>query len=851
MKRIKANLLPFVAALAVGCSAAGANSGGAPSGAGGRQSGSGGSMSAGGFAGGKADAGMVVTSDAGSARDGAVEKVTSNLGADAISFNWDSLTCVGCGATGGAGPGGSSGAAGGAGASGTGQPSGGGGAPGVGGASAAGGRTGPGGSVGTGGAMAGSGGVPGTGGSKVTGGSTGAGLGGAGEGGAVGAGGQTTSGADAASPPSDASTVAADARSDLATADAGADARIADAAGPPPDARGPDGADALVPCEAQIVSVVPTTPWLGRLVAGKNTRVVLRAEITSGALPAGTPWNWQATWKGMPLSVSAVGQSDLAAAAFAIASPGDYTFRATAGACQATVSASAVAADICPACDTSVIVSAAAPAAANLPVQSGPVSLLGSSPFDQSDVVLAHGVSVRVSPSVGTSLVRSYVRITDLAGALVVDGLADPNAGGFSGQLLAVAQDQQKSVLRYDVLVVPMDSSGADTVNATAPQLFQNLTASGISGSFALAGGVSLTGTATSVDGTPISDVRVMMSNQNPAASSQTPDLLFSSLGRSDDQGKFSFHVQKGTYWVSFSPPVGSGLAEATGSSSIAVVGDSTLALQWDGSPTATLAVKVVDASGGPLSGGASVRVTSSQSRQVGSLTVTPAGGQSASQAANGNVEVEGTTDTDGNVAFSGLPANASYDLLLIPAQPGANAATTTASVTLAAGGTSVALPLSPQASIVGKLQAPTSGLPAPSSWASVSIVAYDRGGDAPESPRVAAVNADGSFVVGVTPGRPYVLLAVPAGGSGYARTFVGPGPLEASEFTITQALLASMTWKATVMDEYQVGSADTALQVFCGESWPNCVDPAVPLAETTSDGSGAFSLALPDPSSR
>ena len=104
---------------------------------------------------------------------------------------------------------------------------------------------------------------------------------------------------------------------------------------------------------------------------------------------------------------------------------------------------------------------------------------------------------------------------------------------------------------------------------------------------------------------------------------------------------------------------------------------------------------------------------------------------------------------------------------------------------------------------------------------------------------------------MGVSPGRPYAVLAEPDVSTGLARTFVGPGLLRSSEFTITQKVQATMAWTAVVMDESQNGLSETALQVFCHTSWPNCIDSTIPLAETTSQDGGAFQLALPDPATR
>jgi hypothetical protein len=850
MKSIAPVCLLVLAPLAAGCMGASDSAAGVGrSDAGVAYSGGAGGMAAGsgGSTGWKADAGTFPASDASATQDGSREAVPSNLTGDAASFNWDTYSCPGCGAVGGTPSSGTQGSGGGPGGSGSGGGSrGGGGASAPGGGSGAAGTTSSGGRSGSGGSI-GLGGFSGPGGSSALGGSTSA----------TGAGG--SSGRDAGSLPSADATPPRDGNisgSDLPPFSP--DLRAAEAGGAVDggaiylpdtgaDSRGSDVVDTQPACVAQIVPLVPALARLNRLVAGPNTKVVLRAEVVSGALPSGIPWSWEETWESSLLSPAAIGQQDPAAALFVIANPGTYTFRATAGACQATVSGYAVAANACGPCDSSVIVRAAPPATIAVPVQAGSMTLLGVSPFDQNNIILSPGVPVLVAPSAGSRMVNSYVRINDLQGGLVVDGLADPRAGGLAAQLLAL--DSNRSVLKYDVLVVPFDGSDGETAGATAPQLFQGLEPSSINGSFPLVGGVTLTGSTVASAGQPVSDVRVMLSNQDPTSAQQRPDLLFSSVGRSDAQGSYTLHVQKGTYWASFSPPPGMGLAEALGTAAVTIAGDASLAFQWDRATTATLALIVVDAVGVALPG-VSVRLSSFQSRSVGTLTLTSAGGAVVRQPANGNVQIEGTTDTAGAIVFPGLPADAAYDLLLVPATQGAYAATTTTSLMLGAGGTSTVVQLRPQATIHGQLSVRASGAPA-LDFASVKIVAYDRSVDSPEAPRAMMAAPDGSFAFGATPGRPYVLLAVPGVGSGYARTFVGPGPVEASEFVITQPLLGSMEWRAAVMDERQYGLAETALQIFCDVSWPNCVDPAVPLAETTSDANGFFDLALPDPSSR
>lgn len=776
----------------------------------------------------KSDGGFVLSPDAARPSDASAEAVKANLTTDAITFNWDTHLCSGCSNGGGGGAGGGSTAT-----PGSGGTSGGTGAKDAGGVIGMGGATvrsdasvGFGGSA-AGGAMAGSGGRP-------AGGSTGGGAGGA-------AGGNIDAGAAGDAARSDASW-----QTDLPAlpnADAAPDVVISTDSGVgAPDVR---PADVVVPgCQAQIVPVVPALDRIDHVVAGENTRVVLRAVAVSGGPAAGATWSWSATWNGAALPVAQAGIAEPETAAFAIANPGKYTFTATSGACVAELPGFAVGPNECTVCDKSVVLRAAPPATSEVPMQSGALTLLGSAPFGQTNVILARGVAVTVSASIGTGIINSYVRINDAYGGLVVDGLADANAGGFVTRLRAL--DNNRSALKYDVLVVPLNGEDGATIAATAPQLYQAREPSSLNAPLALAGGVTITGTTVDVSGQPVADARVMLSNQDPSLAQQRRDLVFSSVGRSDSQGKYTLHVQQGSYWVSFFPPTDKGLSEVLSDSALSVGGGGTLSFQWAAATPAALSLTVVDSAGQPAAG-VSVRVTSSsQSLGVGALS----GSLVSSQQAKGYVQVEGSTDAAGLVAFPKLPANADYDVLLMPATPGPYAATTAATLRLDAAGTSRRISLLAQSSIYGKLVG-RRATTVPIDLTSVSIVAYDRSADAPEAPRATMAAADGSFALGVTPNRSYVLVAVPEIGSGYAQTFVGPGPVKASEFVITQNLLGSVAWRATVMDENQKASPDTTLQVYCDPSWPNCVDATVPLAATTSDASGAFQLDLVDPATR
>jgi hypothetical protein len=445
------------------------------------------------------------------------------------------------------------------------------------------------------GGRAGSGGVSGRGGATGPGGMTSMG-------GATGGGGMR---ADAGVSPSDASAT------DLppAAVDGGARDTMIGA----PDLR---PADTAPSCVARLRSIVPTTDNLPEflLVAGANVKIVLRAEIVSGG-PAAPTWTWQGYFGSNPI-VADRGQEDPAAAAFSIAQAGAYTFRATAGtSCLATMSVVAAAPGSCPTCDRTVIVRSAPPAASDIPVQTGAWTFGTAGPY-VLDFKLVAGERVFISPSLGGSLVRSYVRINNAAGELVTDGLADPPAA-FASVLVQMADG---NLLGYDVLVVPLDGPTGDTVAATAPQIFPNLTTSQMTG-FPLSGGLTVSGNIQRSTGEAVTDARVILTNRNPALPEQKGTLVFSSVGRADAGGNYTLHAQPGQYWVSLAPPAGSGLAETLATDAITLTGNANISFRWNAIETATLLLDVRDANGLPADG-ARVRLTSAQTTTVGTLTV-------------------------------------------------------------------------------------------------------------------------------------------------------------------------------------------------------------------------------------
>ncbi|HEX7598850.1 MAG TPA: hypothetical protein VF518_11590, partial [Polyangia bacterium] len=377
---------------------------------------------------------------------------------------------------------------------------------------------------------------------------------------------------------------------------------------------------------------------LDQLVAGPNTLVVLRVEIVSGGPAAGATWNWQGScWdrnmsRNTPLSATQ-GRDDPTTVSFNIATAGQYTFKATdsTGACSATIVTvnDALAAADSAIFDQYVLVQAAAPASADIPVQSVSIGLRGAPPFGQSDILLDPGVPVQISPVLANNLEPAYVRISrvDGVGSLVDDGLAGANATRFTSRLLnfVIGAEAKRQQAYYDVLVVPLDSPAGDAIGATAPQLFQRRTPAQLQNvSLNLVGGATVTGTA-SANGQAVVDARVILTNQDPSKA-PAPSLLFSSVGASDEKGNFTLHTQPDQYWISVSPPSGSGLSEAFSPASVAIGGNTTVGFQWSTPSSAALTLTVMDANGTPI-GGTQVRLTSSRSTSVGTFTVVTAAG--------------------------------------------------------------------------------------------------------------------------------------------------------------------------------------------------------------------------------
>ena len=406
---------------------------------------------------------------------------------------------------------------------------------------------------------------------------------------------------------------------------------------------------------ATLVPLVPTS--LVQLVSAPGRQVVLRADATRGGLAISNTWSWEAFVDGRSLSPSAMGQVDPAQASYSIAQPGTYSFHAYDGinGCSAIMSVVVLGANACPDCDRSAIVQAAPPFSSGIPIQRAPVGFVGSPPYTSPRFVLGRGVEVKVAPSVGTDIVVSYVRILDTFGVIQADGVADQKSP-FSTRLLAI--NANSVILRYHVLVVPLDGQDGGTIGATAPQLFPNLTPATINSSvFRLSGGSAVSGTLQGPAREAIQDARMVFTDQAPGTDQSSPSLLFSSVGKAAAQGTYRAQMQpSSTYWATATPPAGAGLLEALSSAPLSAAG-STVDFTWNSLTLSSATLNIQDALGTPLAN-ARVRLTTASSKVVGIFRVVPPTGVPTTYDGFGNILLEGTTSDAGQVVFENLPIN-------------------------------------------------------------------------------------------------------------------------------------------------------------------------------------------------
>jgi hypothetical protein len=605
----------------------------------------------------------------------------------------------------------------------------------------------------------------------------------------------------------------------------------ADAAGAPSDAAG--GADAARPpdapprCSVEVRALSAAS--LTRLVSGPMATAVVRAELSGASAPGPLLWSWEVTDvdSGERLTVNA-DPRDPAVVEFAVRRAGQYLIRAeTTVGTLACASGPVYALARDPAAQRKLfLVRAIPPSSARAPVQHQVLEVAGGVPV-VAELRLAAGTSVTINPreQSGLDTIVAYVRVSDRATPLVLEGYADANAP--FGALLAASS--------YDVLVVPAGPDRSGLGARHAPVFLERLDPADIQASpFRLAPGVAVRGRAASAGGA-IQDARVVLRGSG----------IPSTVGRSGADGEFEVLARSGTYGLVIAPPRESGLPEGQLPPAL-TLGEGTpgprVDFTWHAVNGVNAALAVQDAAGRPLAR-ARVRAEAPLA-EVGIATITPAGGAPVAQPAPGTMRLDLVTDA-GGVARLGSVPRASYAVIVAPANS-AEGAITAATVSFTDAGTRT-VQLSPRSRLTGRLSGPSGA-----SLGGVRITATDVGTDLAVPAEVAETAADGSFTLSVSARRKYLLVAQPPPGSPYARSFVGAGPVEASEFPLRQTLPVRISFSGRVVSDVQrSGIAETVIKVFCFPGAADCPDATVPLAEAVTGPDGTFELALPDPSSR
>jgi hypothetical protein len=200
----------------------------------------------------------------------------------------------------------------------------------------------------------------------------------------------------------------------------------------------------------------------------------------------------------------------------------------------------------------------------------------------------------------------------------------------------------------------------------------------------------------------------------------------------------------------------------------------------------------------------------------------------------------ERTSGADGTVVFPTLPRG-DYTVTVVPSEGRPEAITTTKLEVTANGPAVRPIVLAARMPLKGKLTGE-------GNLDSIAVIATDVGNDVLVAPIEGKSAADGSFTLNVSPGRRYLLLAQPPAQSPFARTQIGVGPVEATEFVITYKMRPRIAWTGRVRaGNRAAGIAGAVIKAYCYPGTIECPDPNLPLAEAVSGPDGSFSTWLPD----
>jgi hypothetical protein len=206
---------------------------------------------------------------------------------------------------------------------------------------------------------------------------------------------------------------------------------------------------------------------------------------------------------------------------------------------------------------------------------------------------------------------------------------------------------------------------------------------------------------------------------------------------------------------------------------------------------------------------------------------------------APGSLRADGVTDAQGKARFGQVPAGR-YTVTVGPPDGAAFASAGIYEGTLdvAAAGLTKDVTLPALVTLTGHV-APTGAS------AGMRITALDDGLFAPATAPSALVAGDGEYNLKLSPGRNYRLLLEPASGQELARGVVAtltPGPTPAPlELTAAAAVVLKGLFTAGGPP-----AGNVVVQAFCAAPAAPCVDPSVPVAQGTTNASGAINLIVP-----
>lgn len=443
------------------------------------------------------------------------------------------------------------------------------------------------------------------------------------------------------------------------------------------------------------------------------------------------------------------------------------------------------------------------PPASVAPPQATFVQVHAGTPVDQPFLLLP-GVVVNGSVVAGGSGVPAYVRFTpdDGTGA-IVEAFAD-SSGHFTARLLGAS---------YDALVVP-------EVPNLAPRVFSVWSAV-TAQPLALDAGTTVTGVVKDGAGKVLAGAKVSLAS----------GALPSTLATTDATGAFTIHeaFPIGPVSIVVTPPSSSGLPALTASGALDLT--KPLAVQFAALPTCDLAGTHVQRGGAGVVG-APVTVVGAVA-SAGTIT-----DGTTTATATGAVHATATTGAAG-----ALPSTVVPRALL--------------SAVVAVG------PMDRSVVAVDAVACAAPTLDAPAAIAQTGFV-HDATGAHPVAgaqleatpsaagalalagapPAVQAAGSDGGFAIQLAAGASYDLrIADPANRSG-ARVIAGFTP---SATPLAETLAPALSFAGTVTANGNP-QADAVVQILCATC--TGLDASRPVAEGSTDATGRFQLAVPDPGS-